>query len=377
MRGTLALLSLPLLSLAACGGGSGVNSLGTISPPLNSVGFGETPTPANEPDHFLDISSEKTFDALGSFQSYEITDVDTGAHLYQGNASTVSAPSGTISYNPRDGIFTVTLSDNDAGVSREVRFQDPAHRTDFNPGSGPALEVPDLIGYNYLSAADGSDGSTSTFFYQRPGTTTKYVTLGGFVHLELDADGAITKTEHGATVFGDATSYLQVPIKGSGHYDGDFLATMINQESFDTGGSVPVFQWLTGSSSIDVDFAQSTVDLALDGTVGKGYANDIPVNDGALNVPSGATFTATGSASIEALASGFAGEFSSASFHAGGTDIPIDFTSVNPNTSTAGGSSIDGRFYGKDAAEIGGNFRIIGGIPDQRLDIHGAFTGAK
>src|SRR3546814_2403927 len=107
--------------------------------------------------------------------------------------------------------------------------------------SSDLREVPDLAGFNYLAAADGDNGSTSSFFYQRPGTTTKYVPLGGFVHLSFDDKGNITNTEHGAAVFGDATSYLQVPVKGTGHYDGDFLATMINQEST---GNVPVFQWL-------------------------------------------------------------------------------------------------------------------------------------
>ena len=373
MRGMLALLSLPLLSLAACGGGNSVNSLGSVAPP--GGGFDDTPD-SDEPAQFLDVSTETTFDALGSFQSIEI-DPDTGAQLYQGNAGTVASPSGTIAYSPRDGIFTVTISDSKAGIAREVRFQDPAHRTDFDPNVRPVHEVPDLAGFNYLAAADGSNGSTSTFFYQRPGTTTNYVTLGGFVHLEIDGDGNITKTEHGATVFGDPTPYLQVPVKGTGHYEGDFLATMINQESVDAGGSVPVFQWLAGSSSIDVDFAHSTADLAFDGTVGKGYAGDVEVNDLLLNVPSGSTFSASGTATLAGLGKGFAGAFSSASFKVAGTDVPIDFTSVNPGTSTAGASSIDGRFYGKDAAEVGGNFRIVGGIPDQRIDIHGAFTGAR
>src|SRR3546814_12607097 len=70
MRATLALLSLPLLSLAACGGGGdGVNSLGTIAPPGGGgIGFGDTPS-GDAPDHFLDVSAETTFDALGSFQS--------------------------------------------------------------------------------------------------------------------------------------------------------------------------------------------------------------------------------------------------------------------------------------------------------------------
>ncbi|MCM8729934.1 transferrin-binding protein-like solute binding protein [Hephaestia sp. GCM10023244] len=372
MRATLALLSLPLLSLAACGGGDGVNSLGTIAPPGggSGIGFGDTPV-GNEPAHFLDVSTEKTFDALGSFQSLVI-DPTTHAELYRGNASSTAAPSGTISYNPRDGIFTVAISDTRAGVSREVRFQDPAHRTDYDPNLKPVLEAPDLAGFNYLAAADGS-----TFFYQRPGTTTKAVTLAGFVHLEADkTTGAVTTFEHGATVFGDPTSYLQVPIKGTGHYEGDFLATMINQASFDTGGSASVFQWLVGSSSVDVDFAKSTVGLGLSGTVGKGYVGDVEVNDLALNVPSGTAFNATGSATIDTLAAGFVGKFTTASFGAGGTAIPIDFTSVNPGSNSAGASSIDGRFYGKNATELGGNFRIVGGIPDQRIDIHGAFTGA-
>ena len=40
-------------------------------------------------------------------------------------------------------------------------------------------------------------------------------------------------------------------------------------------------------------------------------------------------------------------------------------------------SSIDGSFYGPNAVEVGGSFRIVGGVPDQRVDILGAFTGAK
>src|SRR3546814_15809094 len=85
MRATLALLSLPLLSLAACGGGGdGVNSLGTIAPPGGGgIGFGDTPS-GDAPDHFLDVSAETTFDPLGSFQSLTV-DPQTGAQHYPGN----------------------------------------------------------------------------------------------------------------------------------------------------------------------------------------------------------------------------------------------------------------------------------------------------
>src|SRR3546814_2199084 len=80
---------------------------------------------------------------------------------------TCALPICTITYNPRDGVFTVSIADDLAGVSREVRFQDPAHRTDFDPAIRPVREVPDLAGFNYLAAADGDNGSTSSFFYQR------------------------------------------------------------------------------------------------------------------------------------------------------------------------------------------------------------------
>ena len=376
MRGTLALLSLPLLSLAACGGGGSVNSLGTVSPPAgNGGGFGDTPTPSGqEPAQFLDVATETTFNALGSFQSIKI-DKESGGILYQGNASTPGGPSGTITYDPRDGVFELVLSDSKAGLSRNIRFQDPAHRTDSDNGARPIYEVPNWDGFNYLHVDNSSQGSfdRGEFFYQRPGTTTKYVTLAGFVYRFEDANTDLT--EHGAMVFGNPTSYLQVPIKGSGHYEGDFMATMTNQD-YDLGGALPIFQWISGSSTVDVDFGNSTVDLNVSGVVGPAFKDDTAVGDLALNIPSGSTFTAAGTATLEGLNAGFAGEFSSASFKTPQENISIDFTSVNPDTSAAGASSIDGQFYGPNAAELGGNFRIVGGIPDQRVDIHGAFTGA-
>ena len=351
MRVSLAMLSLPLLSLAACGGG-GVNTIGSLSPPSE-------PTPGQT---FLDVSAPTSFNAVGSLQSLTV-DPDSGSVVYQGNASTVATPSGTVTYDPRDGIFTLVLSDAAAGVSQNVRYQDPAHRTDFQ-----SLEVPDYAGYNYLTSGEVSGSTTvnNTFFYQRPGTTTSYVTLAGFVHTEYDNDNKIlTNDQHGAMVFGSQTPALQVPTTGSGHYAGDFLATMVDATTF---------SWLNGSSAIDVDFAKSTVGLSLDGVVGSSFANGKP----ATSALDGAQFTATGSAKLNSSSGAFAGQFSSAFFTTtGGTKLDVDFTSVNPDTNVAGGSSIDGTFYGPGAKEIGGNFRIVGGVPNTRVDILGAFTGAK
>jgi hypothetical protein len=338
---------------AAAAGGT-VNTIGSLAPP----------SPQDNPNAtFLDVTAQTSFNAIGGLQSLQ-TDALTGTTLYSGDTSTPNTASGTISYDPRDGIFTVALGDTAANVSQNIRYQDPAHRTDFLD-----LEIPDLDAFNYLEAGsdDGSKHVTSTFFYQRPGTTTRYVSLAGFVHIERDdATQVITDNERGALVFGSPTAMLQVPTSGSGHFAGEFLATMI-----DGGGAKPVFAWLFGNSAVDVDFAKSTVGLKLDGSVNSTFSAGTPA------IAAGASFSATGAAKINPSAGSFSGAFSSAFFQNGSTKIPVDFTSVNPATNVAGASSIDGAFYGSSAQEVGGSFRIVGGVPNQRIDILGGFTGAK
>ena len=41
------------------------------------------------------------------------------------------------------------------------------------------------------------------------------------------------------------------------------------------------------------------------------------------------------------------------------------------------GSSIDGAFYGPNGVELGGGYRIVGGTPDERIDILGTFVGQR
>lgn len=380
MRAMFAILSLPLLSLAACGGGGGgTQSLGSIAPPTSIGGTtgsagggstgGVTPTPTSTATSFLDVSTTTTFDAIGGLHAINV-DANQSS-LYTGNASTVAAPSGTITFNPRDGIFTVALADTAAKVTRSVNFQDPAHRTGVG---GPQYEVPQYATFNYLEAAADAN-LTDTFFYQRPGNAASYVTLAGFVHRSTNdpVTGAFS-SEHGVLVFGSKSALLQVPGSGTGHFDGEFLATMIAG-----GGStinVPL-QWINGTSSVDVDFGKSTLALGLSGTVGATYVNDVAVADLYGNIPTGAVFTASGSASLNGLRTSFAGKFLSAYFTANSVRTNVDFAPISATSSTAGASSIDGTFYGPNAVNIGGNFRITGGVPNQRVDILGAFVGAK
>jgi hypothetical protein len=388
MRGKLIAMMLPLGALAACGG-AGPQSAGSVAPPAPTAGStGSTGGSTNggsgtgvtggsgsggttETTHFLTVSTATTFDAVGAMHSF-LKDKKTNGELYQGNASTVRSPSGTINYDPRDGVFTVTFADSKAGITNTTRYQDPAHRIDFNPGLQPEYEVPDLQGFNYLEAAD-EDYGVNTFFYQRPGNATTYVTLAGFSRSK--DDDVELKAEHGVFAFGTQTPSSQIPIKGTGSYTGGFIATAVLNPTLDSGPRADTYlQWLVGSSTVAVDFGKSTMSLSFEGTVNSTFFENKSIADAALVFPTGTVFKAGATAAINFAASGgFTGEFQSASL--GGK--AIDFARVSPGSSTAGASSLDGAFFGPGAVNLGGNFRIVGGVPDQRVDIQGAFTGAK
>lgn len=368
MRAVIIALSLPL---AACGGAGGnINSAGSsasaggvIMTPTPTA----TPTPSSTQSNLFDVSTATKFDAIGAVHSLAVR--ADGSSLYQGNASTVDAPSGTISYDPRDGIFVMTIADSKANISRNITFQDPGHRTTADVNS-VERQVPLLPGFNYLHVLDGT--VPLTFFYQRPNGTGSFVSLAGFERSQTSEDGSAL-AEQGVLVFGSRSTTTQTPTKGAAHFDGQFLATMIAQQ----GNSARVQQWLDGISSLDVDFAKRTLSLSLSGKVGPAFVQNQPVADSVLSVPSGSIFTAVGSAAWTSASTAFTGKFASAAFSSNSTSTPIDFTSVSAGTATAGASSIDGTFYGPDAKNVGGNFRIVGGIPNQRVDILGGFVGVK
>ena len=128
----------------------------------------------------------------------------------------------------------------------------------------------------------------------------------------------------------------------------------------------------TATGGVTMDFA---------GRVAETYEYNTLITGNELTTPTNTAFFAQGSAVVDLIRSGgFRGEFSQACFVARcGTAgaVAVNFTRVSPGSSTAGASSIDGAFFGPNAVNLGGNFRIVGGVPDQRVDIEGAFTGAK
>jgi predicted small lipoprotein YifL len=405
MRKFLCLI--PVASLAACGG-AGPQSVGSQAAPVAPTPAGGTNTnPANN-HTFVAPTVQKVYPAIGGVQSYSYTTETVQApvvgsqtdQLYAADASTARNSGITVDYNPRDGIFDVKIEAPLALVSQTIRFQDPLHRTDFGGAEAPQTGTPRLTvnaGVQYLEAGSRTDpivynspndmlpvgdvdGSvnTFTFFYQKPGTSTKYVTFAGYVRNatsiveDLQAGGGSrilqkNTLERAAFAYGERTANDAVPRTGTATFNGAMVASMVYNPLRDDIRSAPTyFQWIEGKSQTTVDFGANSFTLNLTGTVFAPQLDNFTSKTAVLGA--GATFAASGAGRVDLVnAGGFLGEFTSVSFGQDGASMPV----------TIAGSSIDGAFFGPAANEVGGGFRIVGGRPDQRIDILGAFTGTK
>jgi hypothetical protein len=387
----------PIMTLAACGG-AGPQSVGSNAAP-------STPAAPSNNHTFVNPTVQKTYSAIGGVHSYKYT-TETGGNaqtsqLYAGDASTARNSGITVDYNPRDGIFEVKIEAPLAGVQQTLRFQDPLHRTDFGGQVQPQTGTPQLSaqGIQYLQAGSRSEpirfdnnestmlpvgeatGSFNrvTFFHQKPGTTTKYVTFAGYLRnatsiTEEIGVGGVTRTlqantlERAAFTYGERTDNAAVPRTGTATFNGTMVASMVYNPMLDDNGLAPTyFQWMEGTSRTTVDFGASSFTLNLNGTVFAPQFDAFTRKD-LVSLNAGATFAANGAGRIDLInGGGFLGQFSSATFTQGGVT----------STLSLAGSSIDGAFFGPAAEEVGGGFRIVGGTPDERIDILGAFTGIK
>ena len=418
------LLLATAIPLAACGG-TGVQTVGGSAPAGTPTP--SSPTPTDAYSQFANPIDAKTYTGIGGDQNYEYsTDSRVAAgqqqQIYSGNASTVRDSSISIAYDPRDAIFTLTISDPKTGAAAATRFQDPGSRTNFGGTVEPQWGTPNLNGltgaaavYNnpnvlYLQAGDGDPRSpygqsgsglidpgnnttppngtsgssyvSTTLFYEKPGSSTKYVTFAGYVRNSLSfntltvgggtAEQDVWHLERGAFAYGVLTSNSAVPTSGTGTYTGAMLGTMVYNPTLD-GLNGPVlstyYQWLTGTSQLQINFGTKVVNLTLAGAVLDPQVDRFTSPTGTY-LASGATFLAHGSAAIDLVGNGgYKGSFVGGdwTFTSGGV----------AKTVTVAGSSIDGAFFGPNAEETGGGFRVVRGIPDQRIDILGAFTAKK
>ncbi len=419
-------------ALSACGGGGPLSVSGQVPSAV-------TPTnPSTNTDvytQFANPTTPRTYQGIGGTQVLQYnTDSRTATNggtgligdrgqqglTYGGYSSTVRNSAINLTYDPRDATFTLQVTGVNANAT-QTKFQDPASRTDFAGSRQPQWGTQNIAAiagvgangnYNYLQAGDGdprslyqNSGSGFVFpgdnntpastapgasaayqavnlFFERPDSPggTRYVSLAGFVRNSLTFnpvtigttayDQTIWHLERGAFAYGIQTGNSAVPTTGSGAYTGSMLATMIYNPTLDTGTSYPnYFQWLSGTSTTNVNFATGAVTLRVDGIVGRPFF-DYNTTPQLVTVAEGTSFTASGTATIDLVRTGgFTGQFQSARFGA-------TTNGANPVINIAG-STIDGAFFGPAAEEAGGGFRIVGGNPDERIDIVGAFKGKK
>ncbi len=412
MRFTILLASTFLL--AACGG-AGPQSLGAYTPP---GGGGGTEDPATGETHtFVSPTKTTVYTAQGGSQHYQYQrgdpTIDANADLYAVNPQSLrfynsnSTESGddslSVTYDRDDAEFSLSFLDDAASVSIERLYQDPGHRTAFGGleepqggnidltsesvfyiegGSVTGLVRPtDSHPYPWVLAEgfDSGVADSTTFFYQKPGTTTRYVTYAGYVRNQYNVTAPTTgpiiyafEFDRGALVFGEQTFRQDAPQVGSGSYSGTMLATMIFNDQFDQGEGNSYFQWVFGTANVNVDFAATTFNINMTGQVGSAF-NDV---DQALvaPMPQGSIFNATGNGRFDGglpIYRTFSGGFSSASFTR--PDGSTFVLALGDPYSSA--NTIDGSFYGPAAEEIGGTFRVSHGGADTRIDILGVFTG--
>lgn len=381
--------------LAACGG-AGPESAGSIAPIGSGSGGGGTGQSGN-PHSFVDPSDVKTYSGIGASQHLTL---DEGGEFYNSNASTVRSSGINITFDPRSAEFSFTYTDPLASVSTSITYQDPLHRTDFGGNIEPQKGVEEFTtpGMRYLEAGTITNGvvaayaapemdfvldpaqasgsaDITTLFYQLPGTETQYVSFAGFVRNRYTAArkaGVIEETyqfDRGAFAFGEVTPTDAVPKSGTGSFSGPMVATMIFNNDLDNVLKPSFFQWIEGRSTTSIDFGANTFNLDLTGTV---FSPQLYEGVGtAHTISDGSIFNASGSGTIDFVKyGGFRGAFGSASFSSPDGDVVLDQRYLS-------GSSIDGTFFGPKANEVGGGFRIVGGVPDERVDIMGAFTGTK
>jgi hypothetical protein len=305
-----------------------------------------------------------------------------------------------ITRNPRDATFDVVITGQDQ-ISASTRYQDPAHRQSagtinnasvtntFPDGSSfSVFTVPVSPNFEYYASGSREITATSNItnryvlFFERPGTTTRYVTwaaywqgvltenvtFSDFVDPRTLETGSrlvgsyIADIQRTAAVYGLNTQAKDVPKTGSANYAGSLFANTISGTTLDT---------ILGTQSSTVNFASNAMTFDLRGSF----------------QASGTSFAASGTGRIErpdipnsALnptaaqpMSSFRGLVTGVTI--GGTAYQFNSNASLPNTFQA--TTIEGGFYGPNAVELGGAFRIVGGAQDTRLDIMGAFTGKK
>ncbi len=340
------------------------------------------------------LTGPLTFTSASASQRLAII---SGGALYEGNQPVTINDQVKITRDPRDATYTIVIAPQ-GNIVANTRFQDPAHRSIYASiaqqdliryPSQPTTDwdlsalLPDIPNTEYYGTGQllsGDAGAptikTAIFFTERMGnanSSTQYVSWGSY--WEYNAGGVpptrSQSLQRTASVFGFNTLASNVPKTGSASYKGGFYADLVEGRDFYT---------LSGASNVVVDFASDKGTFALGGN----FVSAGP-GDPSTKLRLGTTFTASGTIGLLRPANATAST-------GGGAPISVFSGKVTalalggvtyenlPNETKAlsfQASSVEGGFFGPQAEEVGATFRIVGGLPDVRLDITGALTGRK
>lgn len=369
---------LPLAGLlAGCGAGDGTDPstascvIVTATGGCSAAPTGPNTAVSNAPTLFTERTTTTYPARGGSIQVLEsIASNGVRSEEVKGALAAIDQRPLAVTYDPSNASFRVEI--RQAAIGIDNTFDDPLYRTAFGGARGPQAGTPNLPGYEYLQKGPvpSAPNDVFTFFYETPGTRTKFVTLAGFIRNSREVPGSPSIPTQGnyvreRTVFalGTLTPAAAVPTTGSATYAGGLLATAIYNTDIDVQANIRSrVDWINGTASVRANFAQNRLDVTLTGAF-------VPLADafegaGAYNASNaGRSFNATGSATLTAARTGFTGTFTSVSV--GGANLPLATATLN------------GNFFGPRADEVGGGFRILGAGADQRVEITGAFTGAR
>ncbi len=194
------------------------------------------------------------------------------------------------------------------------------------------------------------------------------------VEAVIESETESLTVDRSAFVYGLNSLAKDIPKTGTGTYKGSLFA---HSTYTPTVGAQTQFDTIWGTATSKVNFANDSLSVALSGTF----------------QDSGFAFSATGSAIIQrptipGTALGTAADQPISRFIGNISAVTIGTRNLTPNpnaslTDTFQASTIEGGFFGPSdkttgqPPELGSAFRIVGGQPDQRLDILGTFVGAR
>lgn len=369
-------------ALAACTTTGGVTdaSCAVISSTGGCTLATELPSNAPPPPATALLSETTTtvYTAFGGSRQIVELVPETGVRVEEFKSAVTPATSRQIeiTYDPVNASFRVQIQQPLAGVGIDDIYDDPLFRTAFGNARFPQAGTPDLPNFSYLQKGPipSAPNDVFTFFYENPGTRTRFVTLAGFIRNSgvtpveptVAGEGEYLR-ERSAFVFGTPSPASRVPTSGTATFNGGLLASAIYNVEIDTTPDIRSrSEWISGTSAITVNFAQNMIDIALSGSFTRtsdafeGSALGLSAYNSSNG---GRNFFASGTAAFGTARPAFSGTITSASV--GGRSIPVAVGTVT------------GSMFGNLAQEIGGNFRIVGGGPDQRIEIIGGFTGSK